>query len=149
MTRIYDATSAFVTHRNVGWECEGPGEGTGSSFLQDITIVLAEERSYLARDRQPIVEYLNGDLVSRDAGDFERYCYRVRHRVLEYVHSTISNRVRGGHGEEADRNIPWLEDTVLSRGLSDMTVGSGVVMHRIVVVARRVHVVGISCHVGG
>ena len=149
MTRIYDATSAFVTHRDVGWECEGPGEGTSPSLLQDITIVLAEERSYLARDRQPIVEHLDGDLVLRDARDFEGYCYRVRHWVLEYVHSTISNRVRGGHGEEADRNIPWLENTVLPGRLSDVMVGSGVVVHRIVVVVRRVHVVGISCHVGG
>jgi len=149
VTRIYDATSAFVTHRDVGWKCEGPGEGTSPSLLQEITIVLAEERGYLARDRQPIVEHLDIDLVLRDAGDFEGYCYHIRHRVLEYVHSTISNRVRDSHREEADRNAPWLENTALPGGLSDMMVRSGVVVHRIVVVVRRVCVVGISRHVGG
>ena len=44
-------TSAFVTHRDVGWECKGPDEGASPSLSQNVTIILAKERSYLARDR--------------------------------------------------------------------------------------------------
>jgi len=54
-------------------------------------------------------------------------------------------------GEDADRNIPWLEDTTLPGGLGDVMVRTGVMVHRIVVVVRRVHVVmefG-EGHVGG
>jgi len=44
-------TSAFVTHRDVGWERKGPDEGTSPSLSQNVTIILAKERRYLARDR--------------------------------------------------------------------------------------------------
>jgi hypothetical protein len=100
---MYDATSAFVTHRDVGWKCKSPDEGTSPSLAQNVVVILAEERGYFARDHQPIVEHLDSDLVSRDAGDFEGGCYRVRHRILKNVHSTISNRVRNDMGENTDR----------------------------------------------
>ena len=145
-------TSASVTHRDVGWKCKSPDERTSPSFPQDVTIVLAKERGYLPRDRQPIVKHANSDLVSRDARKFEGRRYRVRHRILEYIHSRICNRVRNGHRldgdgggwEGADRDSPWPKDATLPRSLNDVMVRTGVAMDRIVVVVRGIHVVVVS-----
>jgi len=129
-TVFHDGFYGF--HWDVGWKCKGPDEGTSSSLSQNVTIILSKERSDLARDRQPIVEHFDSDLVSRDAREFEGCCYHVRHRILKYVHS-------------------WLEDTTLPGDLSDVMVRTSVVVHQIVVVVRWVHVVMVFCegHVGG
>lgn len=141
-------TSAFVTHRDIGWKCKSPHEGTSPPLPQDVAVVLAIERSYLPGDCQPIVVHVDSDLVLRDARKFESYCDHVRHRIFEYVHSGISNRVRDGHrldGDrgwgDADRHLPWFEDAALPGGLGDVMVRTGVAMNRVVVVVRWVHVV--------
>lgn len=87
---IYDATGAFVTHRDVGWERKGPDEGTSPPLAHDVPTVLPKEGRDLARDRQPIVEHVDCDLVPRDTGEFEGCSHHVRRGILEYVHSADS-----------------------------------------------------------
>jgi len=118
-------------HRDVSWERKGPDEGTSPSLAYDVPTVLPKEGRNLARDRQPIVEHVDCDLVSRDAWKFEGYSDHVCRRILEYVHSR-------------------LEDTTDAGSLGDVMVRTGVVVNRVIVVVRRVHVVVVSRdgHVG-
>lgn len=50
--------------RDVGWELEGPTERTSSPLVEDISIVWTGIGRDLARDRQPVLIHVDGDIVS-------------------------------------------------------------------------------------